>query len=110
MTCFRGSRTAIAAVVLIAAAVTPLAAAGVAEDYKAKCAACHAEDGSGNTVVGKKIGVRDFHSAEVGKETDAQLMEILQKGKDKMPAYGSKLSADQLRALLAYVRELGSKK
>jgi cytochrome c5 len=48
--------------------------------YKAKCALCHAADGSGNTPMGKRFGVRDFASPEVQKETDEQLIEITAKG------------------------------
>jgi cytochrome c6 len=78
--------------------------------YKAKCAACHGPDGTGSTAAGKKLNARDFHSPEVMKETDAQLLEIVTKGKNKMPSYDGKLNADQMKSLVAYVRELGKKK
>ncbi|MDP9263866.1 MAG: c-type cytochrome, partial [Acidobacteriota bacterium] len=68
-------------------------------------------DGTSNTTMGKKLGARDFHSPEVQKLTDAQFIEIITKGKEKMPAYGAgKLTADQIKGLAAYVRELGKKK
>ena len=61
--------------------------------------------------MGKKLGTRDFHSPEVQKMTDAQLIEIITKGKEKMPAYGAgKLTAEQIKELAGYVRELGKKK
>ncbi len=78
--------------------------------YKAKCASCHAADGSGDTPAGKKMGVRDFRSPEVVKETDAQLIEITSKGKNKMPAYEGKMSKEAVAKLVAYVRELGKKR
>jgi cytochrome c5 len=36
--------------------------------------------------------------------TDAQLTEIVAKGKNKMPAYDGKLTADQIKALVAHMR------
>src|SRR3954470_20402734 len=89
----------------------PLAAADSAEGlYKAKCAMCHGTDGTGNTPAGKKLNARDFHSPEVAKQTDAQLLETTKNGKNKMPAYKEKLKEDELKSLVAYVRELGKKK
>jgi cytochrome c6 len=78
--------------------------------YKAKCAACHGADGTGSTPAGKKLGAHDFHSPEVMKQTDAQLLETMSKGKNKMPAYDGKIPADQMKSLVAYVRELGKAK
>ena len=91
-----------------------LATSAFADDaaglYKAKCAMCHAADGTGNTPAGKKLSARDFHAPEVAKQTDAQLLETTEKGKNKMPAYKDKLKEDELKSLVAYVRELGKKK
>lgn len=78
--------------------------------YKTKCAMCHAADGSGNVPMGQKTGVHDFRSAEVQKMTDAELTEITVKGKNKMPGYDKKLTADEIKGLVAFVRELGKKK
>ncbi|MGC2734555.1 MAG: cytochrome c, partial [Candidatus Acidiferrales bacterium] len=78
--------------------------------YKAKCAMCHGADGSGNTPAGKAMKARDFASPEVAGETDAQLTEILTNGKNKMPAYKGKLTEDQIKGLVAYIREFAKKK
>ena len=82
------------------------ALAGGPETFKAKCVMCHGADGSGNTAMGKKFGLKDLGSAEVQKMTDAQLTEIITKGKDKMPEYGTKLSADDIKGLVAFIRTL----
>ncbi len=74
--------------------------------FRAKCAICHGADGSGNTPTGKKMGLKALGSAEVQKLSDAQLSNIIQKGKDKMPAFGSSLSADQVREIVAFIRTL----
>lgn len=81
----------------------------VAALYKAKCLSCHAADGSGSPI-GKKMGARDFHDADVAKQSDQQLNDAIVKGKNKMPKYEGKLTADQVKQLVAYVRELGKKK
>lgn len=77
-----------------------------AETFKAKCAACHGPDGSGSTAAGKAMKVRDLSSAAVQEQTDAQLLEIISKGKGKMPAYEKSLGADKCTELVAYIRTL----
>lgn len=74
--------------------------------YKSKCQACHGADGKGDTPVGKKAGVKDFHSPEVAKMSDEELFDITKKGKEKMPPYDKKLTDDQIKALVKYIRSL----
>jgi len=45
----------------------------------------------------------------VQSQPDAQLTEIVTKGKNKMPPFDGKLSKEQITGLVAYVRELGKK-
>jgi len=79
--------------------------------FKAKCATCHAADGSGNSATGKALGTPDLRSEDVQKQTDAQLIDSTTNGKGKkMPAYKGKLTDDQIKQLVGYVRELGKKK
>jgi cytochrome c6 len=77
--------------------------------YKTKCAACHGPDGTGSTAAGKKLGTHDFHSPEVMQESEADMTKIVKAGKNKMPAYKDKLTDEQIKSLVAYVRELGKK-
>jgi cytochrome c6 len=77
--------------------------------FKSKCAACHGADGTGNTPAGKSMKIRDFHSADVQKQTDAELTEIITTGKSPMPGYKGKITDDQIKQLVGYVRELGKK-
>jgi cytochrome c553 len=85
-------------------------ATAVADDgaatFKAKCATCHGADGSGNTPVGKKLKVRNLGSAEVQKQSNAQLAGVISKGKLKMPGFAKSLSADQINQLVAHIRTL----
>ena len=87
---------------LIAVCSSPATAQDAAATYKAKCAMCHGPDGKGG-----KMGTRDFGSAEVKAESDAQLTQIITKGKPpKMPAYGEKLKDTEIKDLVAYIRGL----
>ncbi len=75
--------------------------------WKAKCSACHGEDGKGQTDAGKKLGVTDMTVAAWQKNvTDAQIKESMEKGvKDKMPAI-TDLQPGQADALVKFVRGL----
>jgi cytochrome c6 len=89
----------------------PLRAQGDgAATYKAKCAACHGADGSGDTAMGKSMKLRDLRSEDVQKQTDAQLTDITANGKGKMPAYKGKLTDDQIKQLVATIRDMAKKK
>ncbi|HWN99286.1 MAG TPA: cytochrome c [Blastocatellia bacterium] len=70
-----------------------------------KCATCHGADGKG-----KIKGARDFTDAAWQKtESDAELAAVIKNGKKPMPPYGDKLSDDEIKALVAYVRSFGKK-
>ncbi len=77
--------------------------------FKAKCAACHGADGKGDTSMGKSMKLRDLGSDDVQKQTDAELTEITANGKGKMPAYKGKLTDDQIKQLVGYIRSLKKK-
>jgi cytochrome c6 len=77
-----------------------------ADIYKAKCAMCHGADGTAQTPAGKAMKARDFHDPDVIKATDADLTVAITKGRNKMPAYGTQYSADQIKGLVAYVRDM----
>ena len=77
--------------------------------YKAKCAMCHGPDGAGKTPVGTKLNVRDLRSPEVQKQSDSDLSHVIEQGKGKMPVFGKTLNEDQIKSLVAQIRELGKK-
>ena len=77
-----------------------------AETFKGKCAVCHGADGKGNTGMGKSLKLRDLGSADVQKQSDADLVNIVTNGKDKMPKYDGKLTKDQINDVVKYVRTL----
>jgi mono/diheme cytochrome c family protein len=75
--------------------------------FDAQCAKCHGKDGRAHTTRGRLSHARDMTNASWQNEvTDERLFNSITKGKGKMPAYGKKLSEDQIDALVRYVRQL----
>ncbi len=97
-------------VLLLLAVGVPLGCLADASDsaalFKSKCAMCHGADGTGNTAMGQKLGIKSYKSPEIQKESDAELKTSITNGKNKMPAYKS-LTPEQVDGLVKYVREFG---
>jgi mono/diheme cytochrome c family protein len=99
---------------VIAAIVIASAGAGAADDagttWAQNCASCHGKDGSGNTMMGKKLGVKDYHDARVQTAfSDAEAERAIKEGvktngKETMKPFGNKLSDADIKALVAYIR------
>src|SRR5205085_5458494 len=75
------------------------------------CLQCHGPDGSANTMMGKGVNAKDLTNAQVQASfTDAQAAAAIKDGvtqkNSAMPAFGGKLSDDEIRALVAYIRTL----
>jgi cytochrome c6 len=77
--------------------------------YKQKCQVCHGPNGAGDTVMGKKLGAKDLKSAEVQKQSDAEITNVIKNGKDKMKGFEGKITNDEIKSLVGYVRELAKK-
>jgi cytochrome c5 len=77
-----------------------------ADTYKTKCSACHGKNGAGDSMLGKNLKLRSLGSDEVQKRSDDELFTIISKGKNRMPPFDRKLSKDQIRDLVKYVRSL----
>jgi mono/diheme cytochrome c family protein len=73
--------------------------------YNKKCAACHGKDGKA-TAAGTKMGAKDFTDPEVAKMKEAELTEAIAKGKGKMPGYAKSLKEDEIKKLVAVVKDL----
>jgi mono/diheme cytochrome c family protein len=93
---------AIAAVVV--ASTSSSFAADAAATWSQNCASCHGKDGSGNTMMGKKLGIKDYTKQQ--SFSDAEATNVIKNGKGKMKAYKDKLSDADVKALVAYVRSL----
>jgi mono/diheme cytochrome c family protein len=96
---------------MIAFAASAVAQNTPAKDlFVSKCAMCHGPDGSAQTTMGKNFKIRDFHSADVQKQSDTDLKTVITKGKGKMPAFDGKLTGEQIDQLVGYIREIGKQK
>jgi mono/diheme cytochrome c family protein len=97
----------IAAAAIITAAVSGVYSLENAADmYKMRCSACHGNDGKANTTMGKNFGIMSYQAPEVQKMSDAQLADIITMGKNKMPAFKDKITAEQIKELVKYIRTL----
>jgi len=78
--------------------------------YTKHCASCHGADGGGSaqkaTLLKLDPKLLDLRRSESASATPAELREIVVAGKNKMPAYGKKLPAAEIDALMAYVEKL----
>lgn len=90
----------------VCVATSAFAQASGADTYKARCAMCHGADGTANTPAGKLFKAAAFSDPAIVKIPDADRAVVVKNGKNKMPAFGDKLSADQIAAVLAYIRSL----
>ncbi len=71
------------------------------ETFDKYCAKCHGDDGKAKTFKGKMLKARNFTDAEwQAGETDAELIHSVTEGKDDMPAFGKKLTAEQIESLV----------
>jgi mono/diheme cytochrome c family protein len=112
-----GSATAQPAVIPVPADSVPLppGPAGAGGDLGAvvfakRCALCHGADGHGDGVASKGLNPkpRNFHDvAYMSTRTDAQLSEVIHKGKGVMPRWEGQLSEAEIQAVLKHVRSLG---
>lgn len=85
-------------------------AADATANWNQHCASCHGKDGSGNTMMGKKLAVKDYRDAKVqaafsDAEAERAVKEgVKENGKEKMKPFGGKLSDADIKALVAYIR------
>jgi mono/diheme cytochrome c family protein len=78
--------------------------------YKNECQKCHERDGKG-TKRGKELGVPNFTDGVwQDSTTDEQMINSITHGKKKMPKQGHKLSPEEIKAMVKYIRFFAPKK
>lgn len=98
-------------VVVLVALPAPAAAADATKIFAKSCAPCHGKAGEPSTVFAKQ-GVRAFTDAAWQKAaTDAHIEKSIREGKKgtMMASFEKQFSAEEIKALVAYVRTLGKK-
>jgi mono/diheme cytochrome c family protein len=80
--------------------------------WDANCAQCHGKDGKADTKMGKQLSAKDLTDPKVqaafsdAKATQSIKEGVKENGKTTMKAFGGKLSDDEIKALVSYVRTL----
>ena len=85
-----------------------LAADGT-ELFAKQCASCHGPDGKAQTPIARKLGVKDLTQSKLtAAEIEKQIVDGKRDdhGREKMPSFKSKLSTDEIKSLVAAVKEL----
>ncbi len=78
------------------------------ELFVKNCAACHSADGTAQTSVARKLGVKDLSQSKL---TDAQVIEQIAEGRQqnqpasKMPAFKDRLTRPEIESLVPVVKE-----
>jgi mono/diheme cytochrome c family protein len=73
--------------------------------FASVCSRCHGVDGKGGIAAGGANAPRNFCDAAFqASRSDADLMQVIQKGKASMPAFGNLFSDSDLRGLVHKLR------
>ena len=112
----RRSRLIRGAVVASAFVLAALSAVAQTQDakplYEKNCLSCHGASGKGDGPAGKMLKPSPGDLAEAKGKPDADVVKMIKEGgkalgkSAMMPAYGSKFSDEQIKALVAYIKEL----
>ena len=94
---------------LIASVAFPGFAQSGSEIFSSKCAMCHGADGLATGTMGKMMKIPSFKDPTLVKAPDSELIEATTNGKGKMPEYKDKLTAAQIKEVVAYIRTLQKK-
>jgi len=107
---YRYMKKALVLSILLGAA-TVLSAADGSEIWAKQCAKCHGKDGRGDTVMGKKMGAKDYTQAKNQEAvTDDNAIKSVKEGfkvSDKVvmkPIDG--VTDDEVKAVIAHMRSL----
>ena len=93
-------RIALVATIVLTSSAAML---GQADVYKSKCQMCHGPAGDGATPAGKAMKVPAIATV---KDSEAAMIAATKAGKGKMPSYAGKLTDDQIKSTVEYLRSL----
>jgi mono/diheme cytochrome c family protein len=99
-------------ITLLMASAYSVRAADAKANWDANCVQCHGKSGAADTKMGKTLSAKDLTDPKVqaaftdAKATQSITEGVKENGKTTMKAFGGKLTADEIKALVAYVRTL----
>ena len=101
---------------LVGSAARPAQAQDAKQLYEKSCLTCHGASGKGDGPAGKMLKPPPAELAVAIKgKTDADIVKVIKEGgkalgkSAMMPAFGSKLTDDQIQSIVAYVKGFGAK-
>jgi mono/diheme cytochrome c family protein len=89
--------------------ITAVLIAGGGHQFEIVCAVCHGQDASGGSIMSANIsGTRPppLVGGRVAALSDAELFNVITRGRNRMPGFGWSLPAAERWAVVAYVRTL----
>ena len=78
-------------------------------DYAQQCAACHGNGGQGNGPAAIAFNPKPTNLVDpefLESRTDEALISVIVEGRDAMPGFRGLLTADQVAALVVYIRQM----
>jgi cytochrome c553 len=97
---------------LLAVSISAVQAADAKANWEGKCAGCHGKTGKGDTKIGQKMGARDYSDPKIQASVkDEQIFKAIKEGlkkdgKEIMKPLADKLTDDEIKALVTYLRGL----
>ncbi|MGC9942685.1 MAG: c-type cytochrome [Verrucomicrobiota bacterium] len=104
------AKTMVVAALFTGALCWSAAADDTTQLWRMNCASCHGKDGTGQTMMGRRLQMKDLTDLKVQASfTDAEATKTIKEGVTdngtvKMKAVGDKFSDDQIKELVAQVR------
>jgi mono/diheme cytochrome c family protein len=97
---------AAASVLISATALAQVDPKKTERTWKSKCASCHGTTGKGDTEKGQQLKIVDMTTPAFQAKKDDELKKAINDGveKEKSHAFKSELTAEQVDALVAYIR------
>lgn len=98
-----------ACAVLLGSAVWARADEAGKKLYQRDCQTCHGPDGAGNLQLAKvlQVDIPPITAAALKQKDDAEMLHSIAEGKGKMPGFAKKLSVEEQRQVLEYLKTLG---
>lgn len=103
-------KTITGAMALLVAGLMAAHGAEAKELWVKNCQKCHGADGKGQTVMGKRLNIKDYSDGKIQAELkDEAMAKAIKDGvkdgeKIRMKAYGDDLTTDDIKGLVAYFR------
>ena len=65
--------------------------------FHTRCSRCHGADGRGSAVFNTPV-------LQVSKLTEAEMVEVITKGRSKMPSFSLELTPEEIKAVAKYIK------